>query len=328
MKVLVTGGAGFIGSHLSRELLQSGHTVLVLDNLAGGRKENIADLLERKEFTFHQVDICNSKQLQTIFLGVDWVFHLAGIADIVPSIEQPEDYYATNVTGTLNVLQAARNADVSRFVYAASSSCYGIPDTYPTSESAEARPQYPYALTKYMGEQLVMHWAKVYKMPAVSLRLFNVFGPNSRTTGAYGAVFGVFLAQKINGEAFTVVGDGEQTRDFTYVSDVVSAFIAAADSNVSNEIMNVGSGDTYSVNQLVSLLGGEVTYIPKRPGEPNCTFANTDKIRDTLNWKPKVSFSEGVGSMLEHIECWRNAPVWTEEGISDATRSWFKFLDE
>jgi len=141
-------------------------------------------------------------------------------------------------------------------------------------------------------------------------------------------VFGVFLAQKINGEAFTVVGDGEQTRDFTYVSDVVSAFIAAADSNVSNEIMNVGSGDTYSVNQLVSLLGGEVTYIPKRPGEPNCTFANTDKIRATLNWKPKVSFSEGVGSMLEHIECWRNAPVWTEEGISDATRSWFKFLDE
>ncbi len=328
MKVLVTGGAGFIGSHLSRKLLELGHKVLVLDNLSGGRKENITDLIQQPGFTFNKVDIRFSEQLTDTFTGIDWVFHLAGLADIVPSIEQPKDYYETNVNGTFNVLQAAREAGVSRFIYAASSSCYGIPETYPTSESAEAKPQYPYALSKYMGEQLVMHWQQVYKMPAVSLRLFNVFGPNSRTTGAYGAVFGVFLAQKINGKVFTVVGDGEQTRDFTYVSDVVSAFIKAAESEVTGEIFNVGSGGTYSINELVKLLGGEVSFISKRPGEPECTFADTEKIREQLGWQSEVSFSEGVENMLQHIECWRNAPVWTEQGISEATSSWFKFLEK
>ena len=328
MKVLVTGGAGFIGSHLSRELFKSGHEVTVLDNLSNGRKENIADLFQQPDFTFNQVDIRDSEQLSDNFYGIDWVFHLAGLADIVPSIEQPKDYYETNVNGTFNVLQAAREAGVSRFIYAASSSCYGIPKTYPTPESAETKPQYPYALTKYMGEQLVMHWQQVYKMPAVCLRLFNVFGPNSRTTGAYGAVFGVFLAQKINGKEFTVVGDGEQTRDFTYVSDVVKAFIKAAESNVKGEIFNVGSGGSYSINELVKLLGGEVKYISKRPGEPDCTFADTDKIKQQLGWQAKVSFPEGVRNMLQHIECWRDAPVWTEQGITEATSSWFKFLDK
>lgn len=328
MKVLVTGGAGFIGSHLSRELFKSGHEVTVLDNLSNGRKENIADLFQQPDFTFNQVDIRDSEQLSDNFYGIDWVFHLAGLADIVPSIEQPKDYYETNVNGTFNVLQAAREAGVSRFIYAASSSCYGIPKTYPTPESAETKPQYPYALTKYMGEQLVMHWQQVYKMPAVCLRLFNVFGPNSRTTGAYGAVFGVFLAQKINGKEFTVVGDGEQTRDFTYVSDVVKAFVKAAESNVKGEIFNVGSGGSYSINELVKLLGGEVKYISKRPGEPDCTFADTDKIKQQLGWQAKVSFPEGVRNMLQHIECWRDAPVWTEQGITEATSSWFKFLDK
>ncbi len=328
MKVLVTGGAGFIGSHLSRELFKSGHEVTVLDNLSNGRKENIADLFQQPDFTFNQVDIRDSEQLSDNFYGIDWVFHLAGLADIVPSIEQPKDYYETNVNGTFNVLQAAREAGVSRFIYAASSSCYGIPETYPTPESAKTKPQYPYALTKYMGEQLVMHWQQVYKMPSVCLRLFNVFGPNSRTTGAYGAVFGVFLAQKINGKEFTVVGDGEQTRDFTYVSDVVKAFVKAAESNVKGEIFNVGSGGSYSINELVKLLGGEVKYISKRPGEPDCTFADTDKIKKQLGWQAKVSFPEGVGNMLQHIECWRDAPVWTEQGITEATSSWFKFLDK
>ena len=302
MKVLVTGGAGFIGSHLSRKLFESGHKVTVLDNLSNGRKENIADLFQQPGFTFNQVDIRDSEQLSDNFYGIDWVFHLAGLADIVPSIEQPKDYYETNVNGTFNVLQAAREAGVSRFIYAASSSCYGIPETYPTPESAKTKPQYPYALTKYMGEQLVMHWQQVYKMPSVCLRLFNVFGPNSRTTGAYGAVFGVFLAQKINGKEFTVVGDGEQTRDFTYVSDVVKAFIKAAESNVKGEIFNVGSGGSYSINELVKLLGGEVKYISKRPGEPDCTFADTDKIKKQLGWQAKSQFSRRCG---KHASAYR-----------------------
>jgi UDP-glucose 4-epimerase len=185
---------------------------------------------------------------------------------------------------------------------------------------------YPYALTKYLGEQYVMHWAQVYKLPCVSLRLFNVFGPRSRTSGAYGAVFGVFLAQKISGKAFTVVGDGTQTRDFTFVADVVDAFATAAASDVSGEIFNVGSGDTYSVNRLVEQLGGEVEYIPKRPGEPDCTFADTKKIQEALDWRPRVSFEEGVTVMLKNIELWRKAPVWSKDSIAEATEDWFEYL--
>lgn len=326
MRILVTGGAGFIGSHLSRKLIEVGHHVCVLDNLNGGRKDNITDLLAHPEFEFYLADIRFPEAINALFKGVDWVFHLAGLADIVPSIEQPTEYYETNVSGTFNVLQASKQAGVSRFLYAASSSCYGIPDHYPTTENAGIRPQYPYALTKNMGEQLVMHWHNVYQLPVISLRLFNVFGPNSRTTGAYGAVFGVFLAQKIHEQPFTVVGNGEQTRDFTYVTDVVNAFIKAAESDVSGEIFNVGSGGSYSINELVGLLGGEVKFIPKRPGEPDCTFADISKIREKLGWQPQVEFAQGVNNMVEHIEGWRNAPIWTEQGIAEATESWFKHL--
>jgi len=226
----------------------------------------------------------------------------------------------------LNVLQCAREAGVKRLVYAASSSSYGIPNQYPTPESSPIRPQYPYALTKVMGEELVLHWAQLYKLPAISLRLFNVYGPRSRTTGAYGAVFGVFLAQKLNGKPYTVVGDGTQTHDFTYVTDVANAFIRAAKSSVTGEAMNVGSGHHYSVNRLVELLGGEVVYIPKRPGEPECTFADTTKIARLLGWEPKVPFEVGVKTMLDRIDKWNDAPVWDPDSIRHATSAWFKYL--
>ncbi|TAK61753.1 SDR family oxidoreductase [Methylobacter sp.] len=326
MKVLVTGGAGFIGSHLSRELWRQGYQVRVIDNLSGGRKETIADLLGQAHFAFHQADIRDAEAIAPLFADIDWVFHLAGLADIVPSIERPRAYYETNVSGTFNVLEAARSANVKRFVYAASSSCYGLAEQFPTPETAAIRPQYPYALTKYLGEEMVMHWAQLYNLPAISLRLFNVYGPHARTTGAYGAVFGVFLAQKINNKPFTVVGDGNQTRDFTYVTDVARAFIAAAQSDICGEIMNVGSGGTYSVNQLVGLLGGAIEYIPKRPGEPDCTFADTSKIKAKLDWQPQVSFEQGVANMLAHIDYWQNAPLWTSASIADATSDWFKYL--
>ncbi len=328
MKVLVTGGAGFIGSHLSRELRRQGHEIKVIDNLSGGRKETIADLLDQPNFEFHQLDIRDAEAITPLFADVDWVFHLAGLADIVPSIERPRAYYETNVSGTFNVLEAARAANVKRFVYAASSSCYGLAEQFPTPETAAIKPQYPYALTKYLGEELVMHWAQLYQLPVVSLRLFNVYGPHARTTGAYGAVFGVFLAQKINNKPFTVVGDGTQTRDFTYVTDVANAFIAAANSDICGEIMNVGSGGTYSVNHLVGLLGGAIEYIPKRPGEPDCTFADTGKIKEKLDWQPQVSFEQGVANMMAHIDYWENAPLWTSASIADATADWFKYLDK
>lgn len=326
MKVLVTGGCGFIGSHLVEKLLALGHEVTILDNLISGRKKNIENFLTHPNLSFFQIDICDLAVIRPYFKNIDWIFHMAGLADIVPSIEQPKNYYDTNVTGTFNVLQSALDGGAKRFIYAASSSSYGIPKLYPTPESSLIDPQYPYALTKYMGEELVMHWSKVYKLPTISLRLFNVYGPRSRTAGAYGAVFGVFLAQKLKGSPFTVVGDGNQTRDFTYVSDVVDAFIKAAESNVSGEVMNVGSDNHYSVNYLVKLLGGSIINIPKRPGEPDCTFADTNKIKQLLNWTPKVTFEEGVSNMLEIIDNWKDAPIWDADTIDQATSTWFNFL--
>lgn len=328
MKTLITGGAGFIGSHLAELLIGKGHEVLVVDNLLSGRLKNLQSIADHPKFSFAQADIRDTASLQPLFDGADWVFHLAGLADIVPSIEMPAQYYSTNVAGTFNVLESARQSGVKRVLYAASSSSYGIPDIYPTPESAPIKPQYPYALTKYMGEELVLHWANVYKLPAVSLRLFNVFGTRSRTTGAYGAVFGVFLAQKLNGRPFTVVGNGAQTRDFTYVTDVAEAFLCAAESGVSGEAMNVGSGNHYTVNRLVELLGGDIEYIPKRPGEPDCTFGDISKIQRLLGWKARVTFEDGVGRMLERINDWKDAPVWNPSTINQATAAWFQYLGE
>ncbi|MFC1664785.1 SDR family oxidoreductase [Pseudomonadota bacterium] len=326
MKSIVTGGAGFIGSHLVDALIDLGHDVLVLDNYSTGRPENLAHLKNHEHLEIRNCDIAQPGPWQQAFKGADWVFHLAARADIVPSIQDPTAYFEANVQGTFNVLEACRRETVSRFVFAASSSCYGIPDLYPTPETAQMRAQYPYALTKYMAEELVLHWAQVYSFPAVSLRFFNVYGPRSRTSGTYGAVFGVFLAQKLAGKPFTVVGDGEQTRDFTYVTDVVGAIIRAAQSDHCGKTYNVGSGTSVSVNRIVNLLGGEKVHIPKRPGEPDCTFADITRIRTELDWSPTVAIEVGVKELIEHIDYWRKAPVWTPDSIADATRDWFTYL--
>jgi len=329
MKAIVTGGCGFIGSHMVDRLVQEGLEVIVIDNLSTGSVGNIEQHQNNPRVQFVHADISNHLAIESHFKNVDWVFHLAALADIVPSIERPMEYYNSNANGTVNVLESARKHKVKKIVYAASSSCYGIPDNYPTTESAEIRPQYPYALTKYLGEELCMHWHQVYNMNIASLRFFNVYGPRARTSGTYGAVFGVFLAQKLAGKPFTVVGDGKQTRDFTFVTDVVNACYRAAKSEKSSgEIMNVGSGNTYSINRLVELLGGKIAYIPKRPGEPDCTFADTQKIQTVLGWKPTISFEEGVQLMLDHIDYWREAPVWEPESIADATKDWFKYLSK
>jgi UDP-glucose 4-epimerase len=323
-RVLVTGGAGFIGSHLVDKLVKQNHQVIVLDNFSTGRSKNLDHIANKIQLI--ECDISQKGDWQESFKNVDKVFHLAALADIVPSIESPADYYNSNVNGTFNILEACRRYKIKKIIYSASSSCYGIPDEFPTKETAEIRPQYPYALTKNIGEQLIMHWCQVYNLPAVSLRFFNVYGPRSRTSGTYGAVFGVFLAQKLAGKPYTVVGDGTQTRDFTFVSDIVGALIAAAESDVSGEAINIGSDNTYSVNQLVELLGGDVVHIPKRPGEPDCTWADISKAKTMLNWSPKVSLEEGVAILLENIDYWKGAPVWEEDSIAKATEKWFEYL--
>lgn len=326
--VVVTGGAGFIGSHLVERLLADGHIVRVVDDLSTGKIENLAAVKDHPKLSFHRVDVADLQNTHTVFENAEWVFHLAALADIVPSIQKPLAYHRANVEGTVAVLEAARAAHVRRFIYVASSSCYGISEEFPTPETERIAPMYPYALTKYVGERYVLHWSKVYGVPAVSLRLFNVYGPRSRTTGTYGAVFGVFLAQKLAGKPFTVVGDGTQTRDFTFVTDVVDALAKAAESELDGEVLNVGSGNSYSVNHLVSLLGGDVVFIPKRPGEPECTFADTSKISRLLGWRPGMSFEEGVHIMSERIEEWQDAPVWDEASVAEATREWFEYLGD
>lgn len=328
IKAIVTGGAGFIGSHMVDLLIKKNIEVTVIDNLTNGRLENLEH--HKGKIKFIKADISDySFDFNKYFEDVDYVFHYAALADIVPSINNPLKYHKANVDGTINILQAAKSSKkLKKFVYAASSSCYGIPEKYPTKENSAIAPEYPYAHTKRVGEEYVMHWGQVYNMPVVSMRFFNVYGPRHRTSGTYGAVFGVFLAQLLNNKPLTVVGDGKQTRDFTFVTDIVDACFTAAESNITNEIMNVGSDNTYSVNYLVELLGGEKIHIPKRPGEPDCTYADITKIKQLLGWSPKVSFEEGVKVMLENIEQWREAPVWDEDSIEEATKDWFEYLGD
>jgi UDP-glucose 4-epimerase len=323
---LVTGAAGFIGSHMVDLLIQRGFRVRALDDLSRGRLENLVQHQRETRLAFEEHDIRKLRAGNPFFRDVQYVFHFAGIGDIVPSIDQPIDYMSVNVMGTVHALEAARAAGVKKFVYAASSSCYGLATELPTTESAPISAQYPYSLSKYQGEQAVFHWGKVYRLPVNTVRIFNAYGPRQRTTGAYGSVFGVFLAQKLAGKPFTVVGDGTQTRDFVFVTDVARAFLCAAELGQAGETYNLGAGKPQSVNRLVELLGGKPIYLPKRPGEPDCTWADTTKIREQLGWAPQVPFEEGVAAMMRNIDNWRTAPVWDPTSIEAATKTWFTML--
>ena len=322
---IVTGGAGFIGSHMVDLLIQAGFRVRVVDNLVGGRIANLDPHASNPDLLLDERDIRTLAPNDKLFAGGQYVFHFAGIGDIVPSIERPTEYMSVNVEGTVHVLEAARHAGVQKLVYAASSSCYGLA-AVPTREDHPIAPQYPYALSKYLGESAVFHWQTVYRLPVNSIRIFNAYGTRSRTSGAYGAVMGVFLRQKLAGKPYTVVGDGTQTRDFLYVTDVARAFFLAAEADRSGEIWNLGAGRPQSINRLVELLGGQVVHVPKRPAEPECTWADISKIQQELGWDPTVSFQEGVMRMLEEIEYWREAPLWDPESIAQATQTWFAML--
>lgn len=322
---IVTGGAGFIGSHMVDLLLRRSYKVRVIDNLSGGRTSNLEHHKGNSNLEFHNEDIRGMEESSPIFTDARYVFHFAGIGDVVPSIEKPIDYMSTNIQGTVHVLECARFSGIEKFVYAASSSCYGLAET-PTREDHPINPQYPYALSKYQGEQVALHWHKVYGLPVNSIRIFNAYGPRVRTTGAYGAVFGVFFKQKLSGKPFTVVGDGTQTRDFLFVTDVAAAFLAAAETKHTGEIYNLGAGNPQSVNRLVELIGGDVVYVPKRPGEPDCTWADISKIQKHLAWTPEVSFADGVSKMMTDIDKWQDAPLWDPASIATATKTWFKYM--
>ena len=295
---VVTGGAGFIGSNLVDHLVEIGHEVIVLDNFASGKKANLSHH-KKKDVKIKRIDISKIKNLEKYFNGVDYVFHLAGLAEIIPSIKNPKKYFNVNVLGTLKVLDAAKKARVKKLIYAASSSCYGSPKKFPTSEKEKIDIKHPYGLTKFLGEQLVIKYATKFKMPNISFRFFNVYGPRLNMSGQYSAVFGNFLRQKRSNKPLTIVGSGNQTRDFIHVEDLIDAFIKVIKSRLVNKIYNLGSGKEVSINKIASLFGGKKTFIPKRPREPKRSLANISKIKKDINWKPKVSIQEGIKRLLK-----------------------------
>ena len=296
-KSIVTGGAGFIGSNLVDRLIKEGHKVIVLDNFISGRKKNLSNH-SKKNLKIINIDISNNKNLNKYFKGVSYVFHLAGLAEIIPSIKEPRKYFINNTLGTLNVLEAAKKVKIKKFIYAASSSCYGFPKKFPTQENDKIDTKHPYALKNFLGEEAVINYANFFDMPNISCRFFNVYGPRLNTRGQYGAVFGNFLTQKKNKKPLTVVGNGNQTRDFIHVNDLTNAFIKLIRSNLRNKIYNLGSGKETSINKIVSIIGGEKIFIPKRPSEPNRSCANISKIKKDINWKPNISIKEGVKKLL------------------------------
>ncbi len=329
MKYIITGGAGFIGSHLCDYLLElkSTQKIIIIDNLKDGSKKNLKLSLKNKKVKLYKKDIKNKEKIFNLFKNIDVVFHLAAQSDIVPSIENPVEYYQSNVNGTLNILETMRDQNVKKIIFAASSSCYGIPKFIPTKEIDQIDLRYPYAFSKNMAEQMIIHWSRVYNINYISLRLFNVYGPRSRTNSAYGAALGIFMKQKLSNSPYTVVGDGKQKRDFIHVRDVSKAFYKAGVSQQKNKIFNVGSGKPVTVNYLLRLIGDQQkVYVPKRPGEPNVTHADIKKIKKFLKWKPEISIEKGIKNVLENINYWKSAPLWDKNKIRIATKNWFKYL--
>ncbi len=325
--VLITGGAGFIGSHTVDKFLNKGFKVKIIDNLSGGREENISHHKRNKNLKVEFKDIRKINNNWSFLKDIKYIIHFAGIGDIVPSINNPKKYISNNFNGTLNLLENIRHLQINKIVYAASSSCYGLAKT-PTKENHPIDLQHPYALSKYLGEQVCLNYANSYKMPVNSIRIFNAYGTRSKTSGAYGAVFGVFLKQILSDAPLTIVGDGKQSRDFVYVTDLADAFYKAALSKYEKKIWNVGSSNPQSINYLAKLLNPKkAVFIPDRPGEPRKTHANIDLIKNDLNWLPRTKFETGVKKILSNIDYWKSAPLWTEKKIKKATEEWFKNLN-
>lgn len=292
MKLLVTGGAGFIGSNLVDELVRQKHQVLIIDNLSTGKKEHL-----NKKAQFFKKDIRNYKSIKPLFKSVDCVFHLAAQPRIQPSIINPAESFDNNVHGTFNVFLAAKENKVKKVVYSASSSAYGDQKKLPLTEDMISDCKNPYALFKYMGEEMAHLFLNLYGLPVVCLRYFNVYGERQSVQGAYSTVIGIFLKQKKEGKPLTIVGDGNQRRDFTYVKDVVQANILAMKSKKAiGHLINIGSGFNYSVNDVAKIIDKNHVFIPPRPGESRVTLADISKAKKLLGWQPKTKLADWLES--------------------------------
>jgi len=292
--VLVTGGAGFIGSNLVDALLARGLKVRVIDNFATGNPKNLNPRAE-----LFEVDIRDGEVIRTAFEGIDCVFHVAALPRIPLSIAKPLETHMTNVVGTLNVLIAARDAKVRRLIYSGSSSVYGDQKTMPLVETMTPNPLNPYALQKYVGEQYARMFHRLFAMETLTLRYFNVYGPRMASEGAYVTVISAFMAARRRGVPMEIHGDGEQTRDFTHVSDIVSANIAAMDAPAADgRAINVGAGRNVSVNRIADLIGGPRVLIGRRQGDMRNTLADITEASRILGWRPQVTVEEGINRLL------------------------------
>ena len=292
-KVVVTGGAGFVGSHLVEALVAEGFEVHVVDNLVAGELERVHPSAQ-----LHKVDIRDLSKLKPIFEKAKFVFHTAALPRVQPSIQDPVTTNDVNVNGTLNVLVAARDAGVKRVIYSASSSAYGNQEKLPLKEDMEARPLSPYGLQKYIGELKCRLFSQIYGLETVSLRYFNIYGPNAPTEGDYALVIGKFLEQRRRGEPLTIVPDGNQSRDFTHVRDAARANLLAAESPKvgKGEVINIGGGKNRTVLEVAKFIGGPTIFIEPRV-EPKHTMADITKAKELLDWSPKISLEEGVGEL-------------------------------
>ena len=292
-KIVVTGGAGFIGTNLVHFLVEHGHTVKVVDDLTAGKRERLPTAIE-----FHKLDIRDTAALSSVCEGTDVIFHLAALPRLQFSIDHPQIAHDVNITGTLSILEAARAAGVKRIVYAASSSAYGDQQTLPLTTDLPPQPKTPYALQKYVGEAYMKLWSELFGIETVSLRFFNVYGPHLDPDGAYALVIGRFLKLAKEGKPLTITGDGEQTRDFTHVNDVVSALYKASQSDAvgKGEVFNVGAGVQTTINDLARMIGGSVAYVPARI-EAKYSQADIEATKETFDWEPTVSLSDGIAEL-------------------------------
>ncbi len=293
MKMLVTGGAGFIGSNLVDQLILEDNEVHVIDNFSSGKKENCND-----KAIYHKIDISNVDSVGTlkkIFKDVDTIFHCAAIARVQPSIIDPLKYEINNTLGIMNVLKSASGANVRRLVYSASSSAYGPTDNLPSKENDPINPISPYANQKYYGELCCKMFSKVYGIETVSLRYFNVYGERQNLGGAYATVVGIFINQLLKSESLTINGDGNQKRDFTYVGDVVSANILASSSKKigKGESINIGSGKNISINELAKMIGGSAIH-QDPVNEPFANLADINKAKKLLDWEPLMDLNSWI----------------------------------
>ncbi|MDP2788598.1 MAG: NAD-dependent epimerase/dehydratase family protein [bacterium] len=295
-KVIVTGGAGFIGSHIADRLVADGYEVHIIDNLSIGKKENV-----NPKAIFHNIDIRDYDKLLPVFKDAKYVFHEAAFPQVQYSIENPVETNEINVLGTLNVLEASRVNKVKRVIFASSSAVYGDQATLPITESMEASPLSPYGSQKYIGEVYMKLYAQIYGVETVSLRYFNVYGPRQSASGAYASVIPKFIEFRKKNEPLLVTGDGEQTRDFVNIKDIVSANILAmkGEGIGRGEVLNIGGSNQYSINYIAKLIGGLVSYIPSRI-EPRNTQAGISKAKEFLNWEPCVILEEGIKELKEY----------------------------